>query len=576
MKSAQLLLILLIPILWYSCEDTAEEPDKTLIDTVFVSDTVVIVKRDTLLKDSVVFRTLDLDSAINAMYSYLPVGFGDRGTVGYQIGGNGWYYTFSNLTDEGRNKSTWPNSMRTLIPGLISPTGSDNDWSNWNKNYEGISHLNLLLVDYSSILENDERGKRLIAEARYVRAFLYFDLVRRFGNIPLITTSFPFNKQSNLNIPASQSEQQIIYAFIDNELSAIAEALPSSTNIQQSSKISRVSKEAIWAFHGRVLLFSKNYSKSAEISKKVIDSGIFSLASDYGDLFRSIGKSGNEIIFELAFDGVFKYHTYESAATPESFGGLAQHNPTQELVDAYEMINGLSIHHPESGYDPQSPYANRDKRFYETILYHDAPYRGSRKMDMRQVRKANGSLAPLGIDASFGSGLSTSTGYYLRKFTRNGASIVPSISNINWIEIRYAEVLLNYAEAQSVSSGPDGSVYSAMNTVRERAGLPNLDAGLTTNQMMDRIEHERLVELAWENHRYWDLNRWRKAVEVLNDKEFTGMHPIVTNADSEEVVYETFILKHAPKQVFQEKHYLFPIPQEILDSNPQMTQNPGY
>ncbi len=502
------------------------------------------------------------------IYNWLPIGYGDRGTDGREGGGYGWFYTFSSITDEGRNKSSWPDAADVLVPGLISP--QRHPWNNWSRNYFGIRKTNEFLDEIYDASFEEDFINRTAAEVRYIRAYLYFDLTRRFGNVPLIT-ALPETEDDILVGPTSQAE---IYQFIDDELTAIADFLPSMADLRGSSDYGRITKEAAWAFNGRALLFAEKFARSAEFSKKVMDSGVFALHPDYGELFQLTGGGSDEIIFEIMFKDPNKRHSFEADASPVSFGGGSQHNPTQELVDAYEMANGLAISDPMSGYDPQDPYTGRENRFYATINYHGASYRGD-VMDMTRSMNGEGEFIPTGKDAPFSSGLHTTTGYYLRKFTNIDVPIAPKKTEISWKEFRYGEVLLNYAEAQNTAAGPDASVYAAMNEVRERAGLPGLTGGLSKTEMMDRIEQERFVELAWENHRYWDLIRWRKAVEVLNGNKFTGMFANLVDEVNGTIEYERFELDKL-EQVFLEKHYLMPIPQSAIDKNNLLVQNEGY
>lgn len=498
------------------------------------------------------------------IYEYLPSGFGDRGNRKTDGTGHGWYYNFGVITDEGRNKSTWPTSVSVFIPGLMTP--SNTIWDSWASHYSGIRKVNEFIDGMNKSSTLDEKlTEQMVAEVRYIRAFLYFDLARRHGNVPLIT-AIPESLDS-VDIFIPQSTQAEVYQFIDDELAAIGEVLPSITELRGTQNYGRVSKEAAWALNGRVLLYAKNYARSAEFSKKVMDSEAFTLHPDYAELFTTLGTESDEVIFEIMFKNP-KFNSMDSYSSPPSVGtaGLGQFNPTQELVDAYEMTNGKYIDDPTSGYDDQNPYVNRDKRFYGTINYHGTTSRGA-VLDF--------TVAP---DMLKSTGLSTQTGYYLRKFTEHhsGTPPVENGGEVSWIELRLGEVLLNYAEAQnSTNAGADASVYAAMNEVRTRAGQPDLPAGLSQTEMMDRIERERQVELAWENHRYWDLIRWRKAVDVLDGNTFTGMRILkdsVTNA----LTYERFNLDHIGAQVFPEKYYLLPIPLSATSRNNLLKQPAGW
>ena len=216
-----------------------------------------------------------------------------------------------------------------------------------------------------------------------------------------------------------------------------------------------------------------------------------------------------------------------------------------------------------------NPYDNRDPRFYESILYNGAPYRE------REVE----TFLPNGKDSQGGpSNWNTSkTGYYLRKFIdedlpiRNPWEVA---GTQNWIYFRYAEILLNYAEAQNEAVGPDASVYEAINSIRSRSGveMPLLPAGLSQDEMRERIHHERRIELAFEEHRYYDVRRWMTAEEVENTPAY-GIE--IVKAEDGSLSYTRKVSLNG--KIFQQKNYWLPIPRsEILASNNQLEQNPGY
>lgn len=194
---------------------------------------------------------------------------------------------------------------------------------------------------------------------------------------------------------------------------------------------------------------------------------------------------------------------------PNGYGGWGGNAPTQNLVDTYEMMDGQPITNPGSGYNPQNPYANRDPRLAATVLYNGAPYRG----------RAVETFRPGGLDSPDGpESFNTSpTGYYLRKFINEARDLgASSSSQAPWIYFRLGEVLLNYAEAQNEAAGPDASVYRAINQVRARVSMPALPTVLTQAQMRERIRRERQVELAYEEHRYYDVRRWKIANTTEN------------------------------------------------------------
>lgn len=519
-----------------------------------------------VISDQVVFENEDLTKAyLYKIYAYMPCGYGIHINNGAQINsGLGITDLLDGSTDLLRSPSSWNESNSVMIPGVISATY--NPFETWNRSYEVIRKVNNLINGLTnSSLSNDFKN-RITAEARFVRAFMYFDLVRRYGDVPLIIDLQDFNDLDGLLV--SRTQTSIIYDFIDQELSEIGEILPSSANLP-ASELGRATCEAAWALNGRSLLYAQRYDRSALFSKKVIDSQNYTLDPDYNALFQSHGGN-KEVIFEVLFDGLTKGHPADLLYMPPSLdnGWGSQTNPTQELVDSYEMLNGKGINDPSSGYDPNNPYVGRDSRLAASIIYDSAVFKG--KVIRTAYLKADDGLGLIGR---------TYTGYYIRKFL-DESLVFEKLngyggSSTSWKEIRLGEVLLNYAEAQNeANNGPDVNVYSAINQVRNRANLPDLPTGLTKEQMKEKIIQERKVELAFEGHRFWDLRRWKLAESVLNNKYFHGMK--ITDVNGVKT-FERFELNMLPKQVFLPKHYLMPINQAELEKNPNLGgNNPGY
>jgi hypothetical protein len=214
-----------------------------------------------------------------------------------------------------------------------------------------------------------------------------------------------------------------------------------------------------------------------------------------------------------------------------------------------------------------NPYENRDPRFYATILYNGAEYRG------RQVE----TFLPGGQDSKDGiDNWNTSfSGYYLRKFIDETLPIVNPwdvAGTQPWIYMRYAEILLNFAEARNEDTGPDTEVYAAINAIRDRAGMPDLPGGLTKDEMRKKIWNERRIELAFEEHRFYDVRRWQIAMEIENEPAY-GMR--INKIDDTTFTYERIIALDGRR--FEIQHYWLPIPlDEIQSSGGLLEQNPNY
>jgi hypothetical protein len=286
----------------------------------------------------------------------------------------------------------------------------------------------------------------------------------------------------------------------------------------------------------------------------------------YRSLFLS--ENNNEVIFERLYTKNARHVCLEIANGPNSYNAWGGNVPLQNLVDAYPMANGKAITDPTSGFDPANPYANRDPRFYQTILYNGAPYRNS-TID---------TYTPGGKDSQDGpSNWNTSkTGYYLLKFMddKNPIDNPWDVAGRQpWFYFRYAEILLNYAEAQNEVAGPDATVYAAINTIRSRSSvnMPALPAGLSAAQMREYIRNERRIELAFEEHRFYDVRRWM----IAQTTENVPAYGVAIKKTATGFSYSPKVAldgKH-----FEVKHYWLPIPRsEILAGNGQLQQNAGY
>lgn len=242
-----------------------------------------------------------------------------------------------------------------------------------------------------------------------------------------------------------------------------------------------------------------------------------------------------------------------------TWGGF---NPSQDIVDAYEMKNGLPISDPSSGYNSQDPYANRDERLSQTIIYNGSTWRDS------VVGQYVGGNAYTNLEVNCGYGLkkfdegvSLTTSYYDGSYAQEN----------NWMYFRYAEVLLIYAEAQNEAVGADESVYNAINKVRNRAGQPDLIGGLSQDQMREKIINERRVELVYEEHRFYDVRRWEKGVELFG----APIHQaVITKNDDGSFTYEYSVKE---ERTYFSYFDLLPIPIGEIEKNPNLApNNPGY
>ncbi len=344
--------------------------------------------------------------------------------------------------------------------------------------------------------------------------------------------------------------------------------------------LGRATKAAALAVKARVLLYfasplnnagntASRWVAAAAAAKAVMafgpppGSGEYGLYPDYYKTF--IDKIGNkEIIFARKFqnpsinpsDGARnKWYMSVPGVNDGAWGGFS---PTQNLVDAYEMKNGKPITDGTSGYDPQSPYTNRDSRLDKSVLHQGSLYKSGIVIETYRGGNTNNTNR---LDSS-------KTGYGLLKMIDTSKYGANGDADNDWIFIRYAEVLLNYAEAQNEAAGPDASVQDAINQVRARSGQPPVGA-LSQNDMRDRIRNERRVELSFEEHRFFDVRRWKLGSTYFKD-------PVRKVQISK--VGATLIYSY-PKwedRDYKEFQNFLPIPQSEIDRNGKLVQNTGY
>jgi hypothetical protein len=456
------------------------------------------------------------------------------------------------------NNGTW-GPLRTL----------DDQYANM---YNYIRRTNLFLEkSLTSKINPASDIPSLRGEAFFLRAYYHFELFKRYGAIIIANRSF--GATETLDIPRNTFDETVAQIVSDCD-SAVANLLPSISDQAIGDK-GRASQTAAMAIKARTLLYAASplnnpggevakWQKAADASKAIISLNKHSLlpAAQFANIWNYTSQAYNaEVLFASVADNV---NAIESANAPISYDGArGRTNPTQELVDAFEMkTTGKPITDPTSGYNKNDPYANRDNRFGLFIMYNGSVFKSPKLVETFVGGKDN-------IITNVNT---TKTGYYMRKFMYDAANwAVNSTSNIRrpWVHFRYAEVLLNYAEALNEAQGPVADVYTYINQVRTRAGMPVLPATLTKDSMRTRIQNERRVELCFEEHRFFDVRRWKKGEEFLN-KPVSG---IVISKTGSTYAYQVATVEN---RVFTEKNYRFPFPQSELNKAVKLQQNPGW
>jgi hypothetical protein len=488
--------------------------------------------------------------------------------------GRGFEYAmWSSVTDESiynNDDNTW-----LIQRGQLAPENTGIAGTIWGRSYRSIREINYALANVQKVNMSAGMKTRLTAELRFLRAFRYQDLLRNYGDVVLMGDKvYELGEDFSNSAIYTRSSIKDVTAYILAELDAASKDLPAANN-NSNWRLGRATKGAALALKARIALYAASplynagtWQAAASAAKDVMNMGMYSLYTGGYDKLFLTAENNPEIIFERLYTRGARHVCLEISNAPNSFGGWGGNVPLQNFVDAYQMNNGKSIDDATSGYNPQDPYKNRDPRFYMTVLTNDAAYRGNTVQ----------TFVPGGKDSKDGpSNWNTSkTGYYLKKYMNDALPIDNpwDIAGTQpWIYFRYAEILLNYAEAQNEAAGPDQSVYDAVNAIRKRTGvgMPALPTGLSQAQMRDAIRKERQIELAFEEHRYYDVRRW-KIANVTENVPAYGMD-VTRNGST-----YTYTRKEALSgRRFEDKHYFLPIPRaEILASGGKLTQNAGY
>ncbi|WP_338869016.1 RagB/SusD family nutrient uptake outer membrane protein [Spirosoma sp. SC4-14] len=483
---------------------------------------------------------------------------------GFERGG----YHLSGATDEGENTFPWP-ITNDMNRGDLSYTNPDKSlrygyfWNNpptyWTYGYDYIRRCNIFLDNVRSVPGDTAKIAALTGEVKFLRAFYYHELVKFYGGVPLVTRALGVEDISQLLTPRNTYTECV--DFISKELAEAAALLPATRSGQS---LGRATRGAALALQGRVLLHAERWADAATASMKVIDARNYTLFPNFENLFKAANNNNQEVIFSKQYKSTLVTHDFNRNNGLISIGGWGGVCPTQNLVDMFEMTDGQT-YDKSPLYDPNNPYKNRDPRFYGTVIYDGAVLgTGGDAITVQTRVKGNN-----GIDGGPNQtdGNATTTGYYLRKYIDEAFFKNPTNGYNNWILLRLGEVLLNYAEAQNEAVGPDASVYDAVNTLRARVKMPALPAGLSKEEMRERIRRERAVELAFEDQRFFDLRRWKLAEEVIGA-------PIYGMRISQDG--KTFTRFKVEDRVFRDRDYLIPIQQDELIKNSKLQQNPGW
>ena len=530
----------------------------------------------------------------------------------------------SSLCDESMEVWSWesqPVVQSELSPsyqGILAPNFWIMTFQNitWNSLYKNIRACNMFLENVKKYELQGEAIERLHGEVLYLRGYFYYWLLIQWGGVPLIDKTF--TPEDELKVSRNAFKETV--DFIVKDLDDAASLLP------LSGDKARATKGAALALKSRVLLYAasdlyvsqsqwavgyehpelvgyvdgdqrERWENAKKAAKDVIDLGIYHLygegqqwatpdeaVANYVNIF--LCHNSDEDIMLQYYDLVnhnsddFQLPRVGLFNSPNGFHGWGGNTPTGQLVDSYEMSDGTKF----SWSNPAQaihPYENRDPRFYACILYDGAHWR--ERPDDTVDADPDG-IVQTGFyqqaDGSYTAGLDTRqgpiedwngtyTGYYMRKFLDPSVNHQYDKQLFPWRQIRYAEVLLNYAEA-CLELGEEEEARKYINMIRKRAGMPDIPSTETGKELMDHYRNERKIELAYEQHRYFDIRRWMIAPEVIQPAQGIDIrYPY----GSQDPVYSVIEVQ---ERKWNNKAYFLPIYLDEINKNDLLIQNPGY
>lgn len=458
---------------------------------------------------------------------------------------------------------TWSAHNKILLQ-QNTITSDNNPMSSWGL-YTDIFRENVFLRDagiYGNKFSEDFLNIR-IAEIRFIRAVNYARMIRIFGGVILRDeTNGVDSEEQKDKARATEAES---WDFVLKDLEFAARHLPKEWDSKWDG---RLTKGAAYAYMCRTALFAKRWDVAITAADEIKKLNKYDLMDNYEDVFKVAGNK--EIIFSIAYKIPDMPHYFDRYFAPDGKQGIRRAVPTSELVDSYDMADGTPF--SWSGSMANDPYVGREPRFYASIIYNGATWK--EKKIYTYVDAENGFAAYR--DNMNPGEKQTVTGYFIRKYLQeNNADFDDKGSDQFWIEMRYAEVLLNLAEAlaeQDYSKNQDDAL-EALNEVRERVNLPKrtTEEAPDKDSFMKLLRKERICELAFEGFRYWDLRRWRLAGEVIDGKQAHGTK--ITKKDDNTYTYEQVSCDDNINRFFPERYYLLPIPVDELQNNPLCENN---
>jgi starch-binding outer membrane protein, SusD/RagB family len=492
-----------------------------------------------------------------------------------------------------------------LYSGAVSP-GNFPIKDQWTTPYTNIRRVNMFLKNLPNAPLTPAIKRRVEGEARFLRAWYYEYLVKSFGGVPILNDTVFSDIYTNVDVPRNTYAECVDY--IVDELTACEQLLP-APNDYEDKDYGRVTKGACLGLKSRVLLYAASplfnggmstlqyrnseelserikvagypttdnsrWQRAADAAKAVMNSGYYQLVLDnttkpgYGFYSVFLTRKNPEYIF---FANLAPNVDIEQYYNPPSRSGGYYGFPTHNFVNTFPMKNGKAITEAGSGYNAANPYINRDPRFAYSVIFNGSKY-SRQTAALEDVWTYDG--AP-----QDGYNVMTVTGYYCRKMCDEKTSNANKINTQRGLPLlRYAEILLNYAEAIN-EVGNQNEAYATLKLIRERAGIDRgtdgmygLKTGMTKEEMRQVIRNERRIELSFEDHRFFDVRRWMIGMDVLDG--FNKAMKITKSGST--YTYNVIDVEAAGRRRnFRNEMYLLPIYREEITKSPKMIQNPGW
>ena len=553
-KIVKIYLFVLIGVFFTSCENSINDMPQNYLEVneILVDSTYVI-------------------GFVDDMYGSLPTGYS-------RLGGTSMMASATDEAVESPNNTEAEN----MAIGVWAASNTRDDV--WAKMYNAIRKTNVFLNEVhpnipQGLFKSENTVTLLTGQTYFMRALFHFELVKRYGGVPIVTKVFKAGEGTDI----ARNNFDDCIKFIVDECDRAAAILPVEWSVA-TLDFGHVTKGAALALKSRALLYAASplfndsqkpentiehgaydqnkWISAASAANDVIALNYYTLFANYQNFFTTINNNKEIILAKMAAQN----NDVEKLNGPSGFtGGGGGSCPTLDLVDSYLMYDGSKFDW-NNPIHASNPFLDREPRFYASILHNGASWMG----DLIDTYEGGNDL---------GTTNSTKTSFYLKKFMSESAKWfggTPGNTYHCFPIFRYAEVLLNYAEAQNEVSGPiTAGTYSltalaALNQVRARVGLPEISTSVTKEELRTIIREERKIELAFEEHRHLDLRRWKIAANILN-KAVNGLK-ITLNTDGS----FTYQKIEVQKRVFKPEMYLYPIPQGEINRSNSLIQNTGW